>query len=215
MGCRPFVDQEVCRQGVKIPRAHGDDTLGEGRNDRADNFRARLLVGFWHNPDTDLLENRYLGRDLESVVRQIDAVGRIALPYFQNHVDGFGKYLVAVLVDHPQRFRIGPQRARADAHDEPTFGEMVEHGGMGRDQDRMHMREIGRPGCKLDLLGRMNQRRVEQHRVGDAFRFVGQMFTNERVMKPQFIAKNDRFTVLAQHLGVVAVQRMHRHGEVT
>ena len=41
------------------------------------------------------------------------------------------------------------------------------------------------------------------------------MLSDERVVKPQLVAKNNRFAVLAQHLGVVAVQRMHRHGEVT
>jgi hypothetical protein len=61
----------------------------------------------------------------------------------------------------------------------------------------------------------VNERRVEHHRIGDAFRLVREMLSDERVVKPQLVAKNNRFAVLAQHLGVVAVQRMHRHGEVT
>jgi hypothetical protein len=51
----------------------------------------------------------------------------------------------------------------------------------------------------------VNERRVEHHRIRDAFRLVREMLSDERVVKSQLAAKNNRFAVLAQHLGVVAV----------
>jgi hypothetical protein len=44
---------------------------------------------------------------------------------------------------------------------------------------------------------------------------AGQVLADERIMKPQFITEDDRLAVLTQHLGIVAMQRVHRHGEVT
>ena len=152
--------------------------------------------------------------DLEAVVGKIDVVGRIALPHRQDDVDGLGENLVAVLIEDADGFRIRAERAGRDAHDEAALREMIEHGRIDRDHDRMHLREIGRAGGELDPRGVVDQRGVEQHAVGDVLAGVGQMLADEGIVEAEFVGEDDRLAVLAQRLRPVPAHRVHRHGEV-
>ena len=128
--------QEVGRHRVKVALAHGDHALGMRRHDGADNFRAWFLVGFVHDAAADIGFLRFCRRDLEAVVGEVDVIGRVALPDGEDHVDGFGEQLVALLLRQAKSksLGIGGQCARADAEYEAALGKMVEHRRVRRDQ---------------------------------------------------------------------------------
>ena len=107
------------------------------------------------------------------------------------------------------------ERAGRDAHDEAALREMVEHRRVDRDHHRMHLRQIGGAGRELDLLGVVDQRRLEQHAVGDVLAGVGQVLADEGVVEAELVGEDDRLAVFAQRLRPVAAHGMHRHGEVT
>ena len=152
--------------------------------------------------------------DLEAVVGKIDVVGRIALPDRQDHVDRLGEDLVAVLIENADRLGIRRERAGADAHDEAALRQMIEHRRVHRDHHRMHLREVGGAGRELDGLGVVNQRRQEQHAVGDVLAGVGQVLAHEGVMEAEPVGENDRLAVLAQRLRPIPADRVNRHREV-
>ncbi len=100
--------------------------------------------GFWNglaeDADAELERRGAREGDLEAVVREIDVVGRIALPDRQDHVDRLGEHLVAVLLEDAERLGVGGERAGADAEDEAALRQMVEHRRVHGDQHRMHVR---------------------------------------------------------------------------
>ena len=56
---------------------------------------------------------------------------------------------------------------------------------------------------------------MEQHRIGDVLGLVAQMFADERIVITQFVAQDDRLSVFLQGFQLIAMQRVHRHGEIT
>ncbi|MEA3025485.1 MAG: hypothetical protein QOF91_770 [Alphaproteobacteria bacterium] len=70
------------------------------------------------------------------------SIRRLTRPDRENLVDGFDEHCVAVLIEHAHRLSIGPVNARADAHDEATLQNMVEHGNV-RCHDMAHEYAIG------------------------------------------------------------------------
>jgi hypothetical protein len=91
---------------------------------------------------------------------------------------------------------------------------VVEHCRVDRDHHRVHLREICGAGRELDGFGVVNQRRQEQHAVGDIFASVGQVLAHKGVVEAELVGKDDRLTILAQRLRPVPAHRVHRHGEV-
>ena len=119
----------------------------------------------------------------------------------------------AVLAERAEQFRVGGQRAGADAKDETAFREMIEHGRMGRDQHRMGLRQIGGAGRQLDRLGFVDQRRQELKAVGDVFDRIGNMFAAKRIIKAKPVRQNKRLAILFQRFDPIAMRRVHRHRE--
>ena len=200
---------------MEVALAHQHDAGRKRRHHGADDFRPRLLKGLCQDADAELERGGAREADLETVVREIDIVGRIALPDRQDDVDRLGENLVAVEVEDADRLGIGGERAGADAHHEAPLRQMVEHRGVDRDHHRMHLREVGGAGRELDGLGVVNQRRQEHHAVGDVLAGIGQVLADEGVIEAELVGKDDRLAILAQRLRPVPAQRVHGHGEVT
>ena len=59
---------------MEIALPHGDHALGERRHHRADDFRTRALVRLVEMAAADVEFARGFGRDLETIVRQVDFV---------------------------------------------------------------------------------------------------------------------------------------------
>ena len=78
----------------------------------------------------------------------------------------------------------------------------------------MGMGQVGGAGAELDPVGRVDQRRQEQHRAGDVLGGVGQVLADERIVIAEPVAQHDRLAILLERLGVVGVQRMHGHREI-
>jgi hypothetical protein len=57
--------------------------------------------------------------------------------------------------------------------DEATFRKMIEHGRMGSDVDWVSMGQVGGPRAEDDIIRGVDQRRQEQHRVGDTLCRIG------------------------------------------
>ena len=206
--------QEVRRQRMEVALAHQHDAGRERRHHGADDLRPRLLVRLAEEADADVERLGARGRDLVAVVREVDVVGRIALPDRQDHVDRLGEHLVAVLLQDAERLGVGGQRAGADAEDEAAFRQMIEHRRVLGDQHRMHVREIAGAGGELDGLGVGDQRGVEDHAVGDVLGLVGEMLAHEGVIEAEPVGQDDGLAVLLQRLRPVPVNRVHRHREV-
>ena len=207
--------QEIRRQRMEVALAHLDHARREGRQHGAADLRPRLLVGLAHVADAEMERARLGGRYFEAVVGQVDIVGRLALPDRQDHVDRLGEDLVAVLVEDAERFGVGGERARADPEDEAALRQVIEHGGLAGDQDRVLLRQVGGAGGELDLGGGRDQGRQERHAVGDILAAVGQVLAHEGAAEAQFVGQDDGLAVLLERLRPVPVQRMHRHGEIT
>jgi hypothetical protein len=92
---------------------------------------------------------------------------------------------------------------------------MIEHCSIGGDHDRMDLRQIGGAGRQLDGFRFVDQRRQEQHRIGDVLGAVGEMLAHEGVVKTKPVAQDERLAVLPQRFAPVPMQGVHRHGEVT
>ena len=140
MAGQPMIHQEVGRHGVKVAFTHGDHAFGVGRYHRADNFWQGTLERLHQVAPTDRGDRGDLRADLEAVVRKVDVVRRFALPDGQDHINGFGEHLVAVLVKDAQRFSIRGQGTRADAENESTLGQVVEHGRLRGQQRGVRVR---------------------------------------------------------------------------
>ena len=213
VGLEPVRQQEVGRQRMKVALAHRDDAFRERRDHGADDLGTRLLVGLGHHADAEGEVHGLARRDLEAVAGKLDVVGRLALPDGEDHVDRLGEHLVAVLVEDPDRLGVGGQRAGAHAEDEAPFRQVIEHRRLRRHQHRVLLRQVAGAARKLDALGRMDQRREKQQRIGDVLRLVGEVLADEHIVVAEPVGKHDRLPVLLQRLGVIAVQRVHRHHE--
>ena len=200
---------------MEVALAHQHAAGGERRHHGADDFRPRLLERFVHHAALDFGHARLLGRDLEAVARQIDVVRRVALPDGEDDVDGFGEYFIAVFLQQAEGLGVRRKSAGADATNEAAFREVVEHRGVGCDERRVRVRQIGGAGRKLDGLRRVDQRRQKNKTVGDVLGFLGQVLADECVVKPEPVRENDRFAVFLQRFRGCAMRRMHGHREVT
>src|SRR3546814_5381082 len=132
----------------------------------------RLLVRLAEIADAQIQRAGLAGGNRELVVRQRDIVRRLALPYLEDHVDRVLEYLESVLLQRAERLGIGHQGTRADTEDEAPAREVVHHRGMRGDQDRMHLRDVGRPRLQLDRLRPREQGRQEEPRVGYVLHLV-------------------------------------------
>jgi hypothetical protein len=200
---------------MEIAFSHQYDAGRKRRDDGADDFRARFLKRLCQYADAKLERGGSRETDLETIAGKIDIVGRIALPDGENDVDRLGENLVAILIQYSDRLGIGRERARTYAHDKAPLRKVVEHRGVDRNDHRMHLRQVGGPGGKLDGLGVVNERRLEHHAVGDVLARIGQMLAHEGIVEAELVSEDDRLTILAQRLGPVPVHRMNGHGEVT
>jgi len=163
---------------------------------------------------TNRRHRRLTGGHFEAVVVKVNVVRWIALPDGQDHINGFGKQLVAVLVQDAQRFRVRRQGTRADAKNKTTFGQVVKHGRLRGNQGRVRMRQIAGARTQLDVLGFKNQRGQKQQAVGDVLGLVGQMLAHERVVKTQAVGINNGLPIFVQRFCSVPMQGMQGHGEV-
>ncbi len=110
--------------------------------------------------------------------------------------------------------RIAIANPRADAENESSLRQMIEHRRMRGEHGRMPLRNVGGAGGELNVLGVANQRGQEQHAAGDVFGDFGEMLADKRVVEPQLVGENDGFAVFGQRLRAVAAHRMQRHGEI-
>src|SRR5215467_15409760 len=200
---------------MEIAFSHQYDAGREWRDDCPDDLRPRFLERLCQYADAKLKRGGPRETDLETIAGEIDVVGRIALPHGKDDVDRLGENLVAILIQYSDRLGIRRQRARTYAHDKATLREVVEHGGVDRNDDRMHLREVGGSSGELDGLGVVNESRLKQHAVGDVLARIGQVLADEGVMEAQLVREDDCLTVLTQRLGPVPVHRVNGHGEVT
>ena len=77
---QPLRQQEVRRQRMEIALAHRDHALRERRDHRADDLGPRLLERLGHDAGAEREIHVRARGDLEAVARQVDVVGRLALP---------------------------------------------------------------------------------------------------------------------------------------
>ena len=171
----------------------------------------RLLVRLRDGPDPDLREKRIAGRDLPVLAFKV--IGRLAAPDVEDVADGLGEHFIAVESADPERFRIGFERARADAEQKPSLQEMVQHGRLGRDEDGVGVGKVGGAGAELDLLRVGNQACLEKHRIRDALGRVGDMLADIGLRITEPVGQDNGLAVLLQNLGIVPVQPVDRHGE--
>ena len=75
---------------------------------------------------------------------------------------------------------------------------MVEHRRVGRHEGGMEMRQVGRAGGQLDLLGGVDQRGLEEHRTCDVLRRIGKMLAHEGIIIAKFVTEDDRSTIFLQ-----------------
>src|SRR6185312_9024814 len=106
---------------MEVALAHQYDTGRKRRHDRAHDFRARLLKWFGEDTDAELERRSACKGDLETVIRQVNVVRRVALPHREDDVDRFCENLVAVEVENPDRFRVRGESARTHAHDDAAL----------------------------------------------------------------------------------------------
>ena len=213
VGRDPFGHEEVRGDGEETPAPH----LGRGRRVRGDH-RAEdggmgLLVGLDDRAEPDLGEKRLPRRDLPVLAFKI--VGRLALPDGDDVADGLGEHLPPIEAADAERLRVRLEGAGADPEQEPALEEVVEHRGLCRDEDRVGVREIGRPRAELDVSGLGDEARLEEHRAGDVLGRVGQVLADVRLRIAQPVGEDDRLAVLLEGFRIVAVQPVHRHGEET
>src|SRR4029079_469043 len=97
---------------MKVALPHEDNAWRKRRDHRADDFRSRLLKRLGEDSDAELERRSACEGDLEAVVREVDVVGRVALPDREDDVDRLGKNLVAVEVEDSDRFGIRRKGAR-------------------------------------------------------------------------------------------------------
>src|SRR4029077_3629992 len=110
--------KEIGRQRMEVALAHKHYARRKWRHHGSNDLRPRLLKWFRQDADAEVERGRVRKADLETIVGEIDIVGRIALPYRQYDVDCLGEDRVAVQVEDADRFRIRRERAGADAHHE-------------------------------------------------------------------------------------------------
>src|SRR5262249_49817919 len=175
---------------MEVALAHQDYAGRKRRNYRSNDFRTRLLEWLRQNANPKLEGGRASEADLKAIAGKIDVVGRIALPHRQNHVDGFGENLVAIFIQYSDRLRIRGERARADAHYESTPRQMIEHCRVDRDYHRMHLRQVGGAGRKLDVPCFVDQRGLEHHAVGNVLARVGEVFADEGIVKAELVGED-------------------------
>ena len=94
-------------------------------------------------------------------VLALEVVGRVSCPDAEDEVDGLGELLAAVGVEVPEHLPVGRQAARADAEQEATLEDVVEHRDLGRDRGRMAVRQVDRARAELDLLRDVGEARQE------------------------------------------------------
>src|SRR5262249_51701804 len=199
---------------MEIAFSHQHDTWREWRDDCPDDFRPRFLERLCQYADAKLKRGGARETDLETIARKIDIVRRIALPHRKDDVDRLGENLVAILIKNSDRLGIRRQRARTYAHDEAPLREVVEHGGVDRDDYRMHLREVGGSSGELDGLGAVNECRLEHHAVGDVLARIGRWLADEGVIEPPLVREDDRLTILTQRLGPPPAHGVNGHGKV-
>lgn len=69
---------------------------------------------------------------------------------------------------------------------------------------------------RRSLLFRVwSERGKKLHAAGDWLATIGEMFSDESVVKAELVRKYDRLAILPKCFRERAVHRMHRHGEVT
>ena len=134
--------------------------------------------------------------------------------FSEDHVNGFSKQFVAVLVQHAQGLGVRRQRTRADAKDETALGQVVKHGRLRGDQGGVGMRQVAGARTQLDVLGFKNQRGQKHQAIGHVLGLVGQVLAHKRVVKAQAVGIDDGLPIFVQRFCGVPVQRMQGHGEV-
>src|SRR6185312_15929125 len=97
--------KEIGRQWMEVAPAHKHHARREWRHHGSNDLRPRLLKGFSQDADAEVERGGARKADLETVVREIKIVGRIAFPHCQYDVDCLGEDLVAVQVEDADRFR--------------------------------------------------------------------------------------------------------------
>ena len=95
---------------------------------------------------------------------------------------------------------VGRQPAGADAEDEATFEQGVEHRHLGRDRRRMAVREVDRARAERDALRHGREAREEHARVGHRLGAVGDVLADERLREAERVGEHDRLAVLAERL---------------
>src|SRR6186997_3549227 len=103
---------------VKVTLPHQDDAGRKRRDHRADDFRPWLLKRFGKHAYAEFERRGAREGDLETIVREVDVVRRVALPDREDDVDRLRENLVSVEVENSDRFRIRGEGACAHAHDE-------------------------------------------------------------------------------------------------
>src|SRR6185503_19423153 len=121
---------------MKVTLAHQYNTGRKRCHDCADDFRARLLKRLGEDSDTELERRSAREGDLETVIREVNIVRRVALPDREDDVYRLRENLVAVEIEDADCLRIGRQRASADSHYEAALRQMVEHRGVHRNHHR-------------------------------------------------------------------------------
>ena len=89
-----------------------------------------------------------------------------------------------------------------------------EAGSTSGDLQRMVVRQVHRAGAEPDPRGGVDQRGDEGGAVGDGLGAVGDVLADIGLGETKRLGHHDRGAVLLQGRGVVALDRVQRHGEV-
>ena len=144
----------------------------------------------------------------------LEVVGGVAGPDAEDEVDALGELLAPVGVEVAEHLPVGRQAAGADAEQEAAFEDVVEHRDLGRDRGRVAVRKVDRARAELDPLRDVGEARQEHGAVRDRLRDVRDVLADVGLREPEPVGQEDRVSVLLQRLHVVALRRVHRHGEV-
>ena len=150
-------------------------------------------------------------RDLVELAVQI--VGRRAGPDVENVIYGLGEHRAPVHVEDAERLGVRGQRAGADAEQEPALEHVIEHRGLGGDQHRMAVGQVGGPGAELDAPRFRHQAGDEDHARRDGLGGVGDVLADESLAEAEPVGQDERLAILLEGGHVVALQPMDRHGE--
>ena len=212
MRAHPLRQQKVGRDDAPAADSRVRGALRGRLHHRHHDRWVGLLVRTDHQALADLRDHRPLGRDAPVLPREV--VRRRTGPDPENRVHALVELLAPIEIEIPEHLPVRRQPTGADAEDEPSLEHVVEHRDLRRDRSRMAVREIDRPGAKLDLLGHRSEAGEKDDRVGDRLCHVGHVLADERLGETELVREHDRVAVLLQRLHIIAPHGMQGHREI-